>query len=154
MLDEFFPRGVIHYLLGGLLIGSGISVLFLLTGLIGGTSTFFSSTLSFVSSQPFFQQHRLVASRLWRLVYALGLMIGAAIYFAASGEAWVTQVSHGQLLLGGLLIGFGARLAKGCTAGHGICGLASLQLPSVLAVITFLLTAIAVAQLVQFIGVG
>lgn len=152
MLDEFFPRGIAHYLLGGLLIGSGVSLLFLLTGLIGGTSTFFSSTLSFVSKQPFFQQPALVTGRVWRLVYALGLVAGAAIHLATSGESWITEVSLWQLVSGGFLIGFGARLAQGCTAGHGICGLASLQLPSLLAVITFLVTAMAVANLTQAMG--
>lgn len=152
MLDEFFPRGVAHYLWGGMLIGAGVSLLFLLTGLIGGTSTFFSSTLSYVSKQPFFRRRRLVAERVWRLVYALGLVLGAAVYTATFGEDWITQVSGWQLLAGGFLIGFGARLARGCTAGHGICGLASLQLPSLLAVITFLLTAIGVAQLVGFLA--
>ena len=49
-------------------------------------------------------------------------------------------------------IGFGARLSNGCTSGHGICGLASLQLPSALAVVTFLATAILVANLVKLPG--
>ncbi len=38
---------------------------------------------------------------------------------------------------GGFLIGFGARYAGGCTSGHAISGLASLQLPSLIAVIGF-----------------
>ncbi len=154
MFDEFFPRGIAHYLWGGVLIGSGVSLLYLLTGLVGGTSTFFSSTLSYVSRRPFFQQRRLVGERVWRLVYALGLVLGAGLYAALFGETWVTHVGAWQLLVGGFLIGFGARLARGCTAGHGICGLASLQLPSVLAVITFLLTAIGVAHLVGFLEGG
>lgn len=41
------------------------------------------------------------------------------------------------LLIGGLLIGFGARYAGGCTSGHAISGLSNLQLPSLLAVIGF-----------------
>ena len=63
----------------------------------------------------------------------------------------MTGISAWQLLVGGFLIGFGARLAQGCTAGHGICGLASLQLPSLLAVLTFMATAIAVAQLLAYV---
>ena len=53
-----------------------------------------------------------------------------------------TAVPGWQLGVGGVLIGFGARLSDGCTSGHGICGLASLQLPSLLAVLTFLATAL------------
>lgn len=41
------------------------------------------------------------------------------------------------LLLGGLLIGFGARYAAGCTSGHAISGLSNLQLPSLIAVTGF-----------------
>ena len=41
------------------------------------------------------------------------------------------------LLVSGLLIGFGTRYAGGCTSGHAITGLSSLQLPSLLAVIGF-----------------
>ena len=43
----------------------------------------------------------------------------------------------GILLLGGLLVGFGTRYAGGCTSGHAITGLSSLQLPSLIAVIGF-----------------
>lgn len=43
----------------------------------------------------------------------------------------------GVLLIGGLLVGFGARYAGGCTSGHAISGLSNLQLPSLLAVIGF-----------------
>ena len=41
------------------------------------------------------------------------------------------------LILGGLLIGFGARYAGGCTSGHAISGLSNLQIPSLIAVIGF-----------------
>ncbi|MFD2824680.1 YeeE/YedE family protein [Lacinutrix iliipiscaria] len=41
------------------------------------------------------------------------------------------------LVVGGLLIGFGARYAGGCTSGHAISGLSNLQLPSLIAVIGF-----------------
>ena len=41
------------------------------------------------------------------------------------------------LLIGGILIGFGARYAGGCTSGHAISGLSNLQLPSLIAVVGF-----------------
>ncbi|MCK8481541.1 YeeE/YedE family protein [Psychroserpens algicola] len=43
------------------------------------------------------------------------------------------------LILGGFLVGFGTRYAGGCTSGHAITGLSSLQLPSLIAVIGFFL---------------
>ena len=41
------------------------------------------------------------------------------------------------LVLGGFLVGFGARYAGGCTSGHAISGLANFQLPSLVAVVGF-----------------
>jgi len=41
------------------------------------------------------------------------------------------------LILGGILVGFGTRYAGGCTSGHAITGLSSLQKPSLIAVIGF-----------------
>lgn len=43
------------------------------------------------------------------------------------------------LLIGGVLVGFGARYAGGCTSGHAISGLSNLQLPSLIAVVGFFL---------------
>ena len=41
------------------------------------------------------------------------------------------------LALGGLMVGFGARYAGGCTSGHAISGLSDLQGPSLIAVVGF-----------------
>lgn len=52
-------------------------------------------------------------------------------------EALATPAGVVVLVIGGFLVGFGARYADGCTSGHGITGLANLQLPSLLAVLGF-----------------
>ena len=152
LIEALFPLGITHYLIGGLLIGSAVSFLFVTTGLIGGMSTFFTSTLSFVSSWPYFQRDEIVSSRNWRLTYAAGLIIGAAIWLFTVGEPFQTTVTWWQLSLGGFISGFGARLSNGCTSGHGICGIASLQLPSLLAVLIFLGSAMVSAALVKLLG--
>ena len=41
-------------------------------------------------------------------------------------------------VLGGFLVGFGTRYAGGCTSGHSIFGLATLQWPSLVATIGFM----------------
>ena len=41
------------------------------------------------------------------------------------------------MVVGGFLVGFGARWAGGCTSGHAITGLSNLQVPSLIAVIGF-----------------
>jgi uncharacterized protein len=149
MLHDLFPLGTQHYLAGGVIIGIGVSLVFVLTGAVSGMSTVFSSTWSYFVQAPFFQQPRFVESRGWRLALALGLVAGAFVWWLAVGPPGgvTTGVPLWRLLLGGLFVGFGARMSNGCTSGHGICGLASLKWPSLVAVITFLTTAMLVANL-------
>jgi len=51
------------------------------------------------------------------------------------------------LALGGLLVGFGARYAGGCTSGHAISGLSDLQLPSLIAVVGFFIGGLVMVHL-------
>lgn len=52
-------------------------------------------------------------------------------------DSLLTLKGFSILLIGGFLVGFGARYAGGCTSGHAISGLSNLQLPSLVAVIGF-----------------
>ncbi|MDE2235026.1 MAG: YeeE/YedE family protein [Gammaproteobacteria bacterium] len=151
---HLFPNGWIHYLLGGLLIGAGVSLNFVFTGRVTGMSSVFSAGWSFVSQRAFFQQARFLATRYWRLLLALGVVLGALLWRSWLGPSAdiATGLPWWRLLAGGLLIGFGARLSDGCTSGHGICGLASLSLSSLLAVIIFLATAIVSVHLLMSLG--
>lgn len=148
-LDTLFPLGWLHYLLGGLLVGLGTALLFVFTGRIGGMSSVFSSSWSWLVNQPYFQAARYLQTRGWRLVYAAGLIVGALVWWLGftDGTPLGTRVPAWQLLVGGFFVGYGARLGNGCTSGHGICGLGSLQLPSLYAVLTFMATAFLTAQL-------
>lgn len=55
--------------------------------------------------------------------------------FSLSGL--LNPVVLGLLVIGGFLIGFGTRYAGGCTSGHAITGLATLQRASLIALIGF-----------------
>lgn len=153
-MDQLFPNGTHHYLIGGLFIGAGVSLLFVTTGLIGGMSSFFSAVWSWFSEAAYFRAPKLVASRYWRVVYALGLVVGAGFFVWAGGPKTLTHVPIWRLIGGGFLVGFGARLGGGCTSGHGVCGLASLQLPSLMAVLTFLATAMVTVRVVAHFSAG
>lgn len=52
------------------------------------------------------------------------------------------------LIVGGFLVGFGTRYAGGCTSGHAITGLSSLQLPSLIAVIGFFIGGLVMIHLI------
>jgi uncharacterized membrane protein YedE/YeeE len=53
------------------------------------------------------------------------------------------------LLLGGLLVGFGSQLGRGCTSGHGVCGIARLSARSAVATLVFLASGIATVFVVR-----
>ena len=153
MLESHFPNGYAIYAIGGSLIGLGVALLYLTTGRPGGVSTFFSSSWSWLSQAPFFQQPNLRDTRQWRLVYALGIFLGGLLYALFGLPLAETALPEWKLLFAGLLIGFGARLGGGCTSGHGICGMASLSGGSLVMVITFLTTAIVTAQVASLFGI-
>lgn len=151
-----FPLTVFPYLLGGLLIGLGVSLIYALTGLHATQSSFYSTSLSFFSRIPYFRQESYMESRSWRLIFAAGVIIGAVAYTVAwaDGTLFTTSVQWWRLLLGGLLVGFGTRLSEGCTSGHGISGLASLSTTSLVAVVTFLSVGILTALTLQALGIA
>lgn len=64
-----------------------------------------------------------------------------------SWRALATPAGFVAIVLGGFLVGFGARWAGGCTSGHAISGLANLQLPSLVAALAFFAGGVAVTHL-------
>ncbi|RQH02286.1 YeeE/YedE family protein [Natrarchaeobius oligotrophus] len=175
LYETLFPVGISRYAVGGLLVGLGAVVIYLGTGIPAGASTFLESTLSYVSDQSRFQQY--VSSRDWRVVFTLGIIAGAFVYaltfqsgLVSSGlyesgttgelydvggfSLWLTDVQPWRLFLGGILVGIGTRIGKGCTSGHGVCGVGSASKTSIVGVVTFLIVAIGTAQVVMALGVS
>lgn len=151
---ELFPNGIARYAVGGVLVGLGVAIIYLGTGINAGASTFLESTLSYVSKVEQFNRRQFVVSRDWRVVFTLGIVTGAGIYaLAYQGGPWTTEVQPWRLVGGGVLVGFGTRLGKGCTSGHGICGVGSASPASIVNVVTFMALAIGTAQVVAALGV-
>ena len=150
---DLFPNGIARYAIGGLLVGLGAAAIYLGTGISAGASTFLESTLSYVSGLSRFRRY--LDSRDWRLLFTLGIVLGAAVYAVVyQGGAWTTDVQPWRLAIGGVLVGVGTRVGKGCTSGHGICGVGSASRTSIAGVVTFLAVAIGTAQLVAALGVS
>jgi uncharacterized membrane protein YedE/YeeE len=150
-----FPLGIEPYLVGGIIVGIGVSLIYVLTGLHATQSSLFTTTLSWLTTLAHFQEKRNLEERVWRLVLAMGVIFGALIYTLTMSPTglWVTKVDLWRLALGGFIIGIGARLSNGCTSGHGISGLASLSTTSLYAVLTFMATGIITANLLELMGI-
>lgn len=96
----------------------------------------------------------------WGFAFVLAIIAGGAIAALTGGEfanewlpaMWEARFGDGIGLRaaigfgGGLLMAFGARLAGGCTSGHGISGTMQLNVASWIAVICFFIGGIAVAM--------
>ncbi len=127
-------------IVGGLLIGLAAAVLYLGIGRIAGISNIFFSSI--------YQR----AERSWRLVFLLGLMLGAALWlWSVDGLMPHSPVALPWLLAAGLLVGAGAQLGNGCTSGHGICGTARFSRRSLLATGIFMLSGIATVYLLNHV---
>lgn len=142
----------LHWALAGAGIGLITLTLLFVGGQRLGVSTGFESVCSLVVRAPYFQRSSLLASNSWRLPLLGGLLIGGFVS-AALGGGWEptwdlgrfdTEIGWGPggkviwMFVGGLLIGFGTRLAGGCTSGHGIFGISNLELPSLVSTLSFM----------------
>ena len=115
--------------IGGALIGLAAALLLALNGRIAGISGIVGGLLP-----------PRAGDMGWRLLFVAGLALGALVVRVFTGEplAAPAGTSSFMLVLGGLLVGFGSRLGSGCTSGHGICGLARFSPRSMVAVATFM----------------
>ena len=120
---------------GGLLIGGAAAVLLLLSGRIAGVSGMLAAALRIAHEGAPWKQS---------IAFILALPVGALLVAAFVREPQILITSSVPLLVSaGLLVGFGTRLANGCTSGHGVCGVGRLSPRSVVATATFMATAIA-----------
>lgn len=101
----------------------------------------------------------------WRLWFTGGLVvgaIGAALLGSASGLHGYGALSRAVpasalvplLLVVGILIGYGARWAGGCTSGHGISGCSAGSPESFAATATFFGVAVATTLLLHAVSGG
>ncbi len=120
-------------LAGGVVIGLAAGLLILLLGRIAGVSGILAGL-----APP------RAGDLGWRVAFLLGLFVapvfGARLFgtqapdFGAAGAP--------LLAVAGVLVGFGSRLAGGCTSGHGVCGLSRLSPRSLAATATFMAVAV------------
>jgi uncharacterized membrane protein YedE/YeeE len=151
----------LHWALAGAGIAAVTLILLFVTNRRLGISTGFEDLCSLALDTPFFRRATVKSGRAWRLPFLLGLLLGGVVS-ALTGGGWHPSWDLGRLdqivewgplgksawmFAGGLFIGFGTRLAGGCTSGHGIFGLANLEWPSLVATLSFMGSGIVTTQL-------
>jgi uncharacterized membrane protein YedE/YeeE len=133
---------------GGILIGLAATLLWAVNGRTAGISNI---------AGGFFPFRR--GENLWRLLFLIGLPVGAVLGYQV-GPALFAEIPRtlpaidgSPLLLGaaGLLVGVGTRIGRGCTSGHGICGLARFSPRSLVAVVTFMVAAMITVFVVRHV---
>jgi uncharacterized protein len=130
-------------LTGGLLIGGAAAVLLVLSGRIAGISGMLASATRIASEGTPWKQ---------AAAFVVGLPLGAALVAAFVRAPQIAITSSVPLLvIAGLLVGFGTRLANGCTSGHGVCGIARISRRSLVATATFMGAAIVTVFLVRHV---
>lgn len=155
------------------LVGMGIGMLSWLTFLISrqpiACSTTFARLIGMVEMlfggkkvelKPYYHKLKLVVD--WQMMLVLGVVIGAFLSALLSGDfrlQWVPsswENSFGtdpilrvvMALAGGVILGFGARWADGCTSGHGISGTLQLAVSSWISAVCFFIGGILAAHLI------
>lgn len=128
-------------LFGGVLIGLSATLLLAFNGRIAGISGMVNGAITFTKKE------------IWRWMFILGMLLGGIIYeYGLAPQPTPTSTfAPWAMIMGGILVGFGTRMGSGCTSGHGVCGLGRLSLRSLVAVITFLITAILTVFVVRHV---
>lgn len=119
---------------GGALIGLSATLMWLGMGRIAGISGIAGSLFSLKTAS---------GDGAWRLLFLLGLIVGAWIVHLLTGGLFEIRSGYpiGLLVGGAVLVGIGTRMGSGCTSGHGVCGLARLSMRGLVATLTFMGTA-------------
>ncbi len=131
---------------GGVMIGLAAALYLLVNGRVMGASGIVGGLIdgSAGSAAP------------ERLSFLAGLIAVPGILVVINGGA-STHITEnlGLVLVAGLLVGVGTRLANGCTSGHGVCGISRLSPRGMFATLLYIVAgAVAVVALRQILGAG
>ena len=117
-------------LIGGALIGLSASLYWSLNGRIAG--------ISGIAFAALFERGQ---GRWPRVFFLFGLFAAGLVFARYTNRVPAPDLPLLVLAAAGLLVGYGTRVSGGCTSGHGVCGLSRLSLRSLVAVLTFMVTA-------------
>ena len=124
--------------LGGIIIGLAVILFFVGNGRLAGVSGIVNEAL--VSRK----------NKTDNLLFIVGLIIGPIFYafFTKNNIPFLITSSLPIIIIAGFLVGIGTKIGRGCTSGHGICGISLLSPRSIIATIIFMITAIITVKLI------
>jgi uncharacterized membrane protein YedE/YeeE len=128
-MESFTP---IASTLGGVLIGIAAAGLLMFHGRIAG--------ISGIAGGIFRRQD---GDSSWRVMFLVGLLaagLGWSFFFP---QDYLVEIDRSiwALAVAGLAVGVGTQIGSGCTSGHGVCGIGRLSKRSLVATISFMITA-------------
>ena len=123
---------------GGIIIGLAVILFFVGNGRLAGVSGIVNNAL--ISKQ----------NRTDNLLFIIGLVLGPIFYsfFTKNNIPFLITSSLPIIIFAGFLVGVGTKVGRGCTSGHGICGISLLSPRSIIATIIFMVTAIITVKLI------
>ncbi len=126
-----FEQSYLYGLIGGLIIGAAGVVYLLGNGRVMGASGIIGGLADGSSWGQ------------WRepVLFIIGLIAAPWLVLWLLGQTGETNITGNPVILiaAGLMVGFGARLANGCTSGHGVCGISRFSVRGIAATVFYLL---------------
>ncbi|MGB1234906.1 MAG: YeeE/YedE family protein [Planktomarina sp.] len=123
------PMDWIFGLIGGLIIGSAAAIYLLVSGRIMGAAGILGGVVDGSGRDTAVE----------RIAFIVGVIGIPAFAVFAGYQAQTNLTSNITLLiLGGITVGIGTRMANGCTSGHGVCGISRFSIRGIVATIAYL----------------
>ncbi len=117
-------------LIGGLLIGTGGAVYLLANGRVMGASGILGGLVD-GSERHHWRE---------RTAFLVGVLLLPVLLYPLYGtvDTHITE-SWPVIIVAGVMVGIGTRLANGCTSGHGVCGISRLSLRGIVSTVFYIL---------------
>lgn len=124
------PTDWMYGLIGGLMIGGAAALFLLVNGRIMGASGILGGLVDGSGRATWAE----------RAVFVAALVLVPLVATQAGGAS-MTHLTDNWLIvvLGGLCVGVGTRMANGCTSGHGVCGISRFSIRGIVATLAYLL---------------
>lgn len=134
----------INALIGGLLIGTAVSLMLLWNGRVTGISGIINGVLT-----------PLKGDTAWRVLFIVGLILGGLTMKLQKPDVFANTLDADlwTSVVAGLLVGFGTVMGSGCTSGHGVCGISRMSPRSLVATLVFMSAGIVAVFLFKKLGV-